>query len=82
MSRERAVDILSSLINHREVVLVDDNDVIKWVLRAMQDTSWGLDCFNDLIVLGTAYSLSKPLFTFDEELKKRAKRVGVRVLEV
>ncbi|WP_243680033.1 hypothetical protein [Vulcanisaeta souniana] len=42
----------------------------------------GLDCFNDLIVLGTAYSLSKPLFTFDEELKKRAKRVGVRVLEV
>ncbi|WP_243678048.1 hypothetical protein [Vulcanisaeta distributa] len=32
------------------------------------------------MILGTAYVLGKPLFTFDEELRRRAKRVGVEVL--
>ncbi|ADY00997.1 MAG: PIN domain-containing protein [Vulcanisaeta sp.] len=80
--RDHAMDILGSLINHRKVVLVCDNDIIKWVLRMMQSTGWGLGGFNDLVVLGTAYALGKPLFTFDEELRIRAKKVGVRVLEV
>ncbi|WP_054854100.1 PIN domain-containing protein [Vulcanisaeta distributa] len=79
--RDRAIDILSNLINYRKVVLVCDNDIVKWVLRIMRDAGWGgLGSFNDLVILGTAYVLGKPLFTFDEELRRRAKRVGVEVL--
>ncbi|GAB6946166.1 PIN domain-containing protein [Vulcanisaeta sp. JCM 16161] len=82
LPRDRAVDILSDLINYRKVILVCDDDVIKWVLRIMRNAGWGLGSFNDLVILGTAYELGKPLLTFDEELRKRARRVGVRVLEV
>ena len=42
----------------------------------------GLGSFNDLVVLGTARVLNKPLLTFDEKLRRRAKRLGVKVLEV
>ena len=82
LSRERALDILSSVISHRKVILVCNDDVIKWVLHVMRGSDWGLGSFNDLMVLGTARVLNKPLLTFDEKLRRRAKRLGVEVLEV
>ncbi len=82
LQRDLAMNILNNLINYRKVVLLCDNDVIKWVLRIMQDFGWGFGSFNDLVVLGTAYMLGRPLFTFDGELKRRAHRLGIKVLEV
>ena len=82
LSRERALDILSSVISHRKVVLVCNDDVIKWVLHIMRGYELGLGSFNDLVVLGTARALNKPLITFDEKLRRRAKRLNIEVLEV
>jgi predicted nucleic acid-binding protein len=41
--------------------------------------AWG---FNDAVILGIAHRLGKPLLTFDERLRRRAGRLGIKVLDV
>jgi len=37
---------------------------------------------NDMVILGIAHRLGKPLLTFDERLRRRAGRLGIKVLDV
>ncbi|MFP3281297.1 MAG: hypothetical protein RXO76_09565 [Vulcanisaeta sp.] len=79
---EKAAEIITSIIKYGKTTIVCEDDTIEWTLHTMLSMNLGLGSFNDVVILGVAHRLGKPLLTFDERLKRRAGRIGIKVLDV
>jgi len=79
---EKVAEIITSIVKYGKTTIVCEGDAIEWALHTMLRMNLGLGSFNDMVILGIAHRLGKPLLTFDKRLRRRAGRLGIKVLDV
>lgn len=74
-------NIISTLLENPKVkIIADDGSYVKRALILLKDEKLDATMFNDKIILSIARHTNLPLATFDNELKKEAKRNKITLI--
>ncbi len=66
--------------DHRARVVSGGREAVRWALAILREEGRPLSRFNDKVVLAVAQSEDLPIASFDERLRRQAKRLGLEVL--
>jgi predicted nucleic acid-binding protein len=78
---EKVEQVVSSLVgNPRSSVEVDDGEFSVRAIRMVVEEKTSLANFDDKVILATALKLGTPIATYDKELRREAKAMGVSSL--
>ncbi|MEZ0345360.1 MAG: PIN domain-containing protein [Infirmifilum sp.] len=72
--------VLEYVRGERSRVLSEGVEEVAWALEAVVEEGLSLARFNDKVVLAVAAKMGLPLATFDEGLRRQARRIGVETM--
>lgn len=77
---EKVAEIITSIVKYGKTTIVCEGDAVEWALHTMLRMNLGLGSFNDMVILGIAHRLGKPLLTFNERLRRGQGDLALRYL--